>query len=178
MDFFDIVKMRRSVRSFTKAAIEAVDALQILEAANASPSAGNLQAYEIYVVTNPSRRKELAVAALQQNFIADAPLVMVFCAHPARCEATYGQRGVRLYSVQDATIACCFAMLAATDLGLGSVWVGAFDDEAVRRTIGAPSGLLPVAILPIGYAAEAPAPTSRRHLGQLVHQVDSTTRFG
>jgi nitroreductase len=175
MNFFEAVATRRSVRAFSAAVVEADKVRRILEAANLAPSAGNLQAYEIYVVTQPSRRAELAKAALHQDFIAGAPLVFVFCAHPARSEKKYGDRGVRLYAVQDATIACCFAMLAATALGLASVWVGAFKDEEVRSALGASEGIVPVAMLPAGYAAEQPAPTSRRNLNQLVHRVDDET---
>ncbi len=100
-----------------------------------------------------------------------APLVLVFCAHPARSAKKYGQRGATLYGVQDATIACAYAQLAATALGLASVWVGAFDDEAVRAAIGAGQDLLPVAILPIGYAGEEPEMSTRRSLDDLVHDV-------
>jgi nitroreductase len=99
-------------------------------------------------------------------------LVLVFAAHPARSESKYKDRGARLYSVQDATIACCFSMLAVTALGLATVWVGAFNDEAVRKVIGAPQGIVPVAMLPIGYTAEEPVVTSRRSLDDLVHEVE------
>lgn len=173
MDFFQMVNSRRSVRAFSTAKIELATVQRILEAANLSPSAGNLQAYEIYVVTSSSRRRELARAALEQDFIASAPLVLVFAAHPARSEHKYKERGRKLYAIQDATIACCFAMLAATALGLATVWVGAFNDEAVQEVIGAGEGIVPVAILPIGYPAEQPAATSRRRLDHLVHQVEN-----
>jgi nitroreductase len=169
VSFFEVVATRQSVRAFSATAVEADKVRQILEASNQAPSAGNLQAYEIYVVTQPARRRALAEAALHQNFIASAPIVFVFCAHPARSERRYGKRGVQLYSVQDATIACCFAMLAATALGLASVWVGAFNEGSVSRALGAPKSVVPVALLPVGYAAEEPAPTSRRNLSQLVH---------
>lgn len=171
MDFFEVIEKRRSVRAFVDTKVEEDKLQQILQAANHAPSAGNLQAYEIYSVTLPSKKRELARAALQQNFIAGAPVVLVFAAHPARSECKYKERGVRLYSVQDATIACCFAMLAVTALGLATVWVGAFQDEAVREVIGAPPGVIPVALLPIGYAAEEPPATSRRDLDELVHEV-------
>lgn len=171
MDFFEVVKVRRSIRSFSDAEVEAYKLQQILEAANQSPSAGNLQAYEIYLVTQLHRRRELARAALQQDFLATAPIVLVFAAHPARSEPRYKERGVRLYALQDATIACCFAMLAVTALGLATVWVGAFSEDAVRKVIGASPGIVPVAMLPVGYAAEEPVATSRRSLDQLVHEI-------
>jgi nitroreductase len=76
-----------------------------------------------------------------------------------------------LYSVQDATIACTYAMLAATAAGLSTTWVGAFSDERVHRAIGTPAGVRPVAILPIGYAAEEPDDTVRRKLADLIHEI-------
>ena len=171
MDFFDVVKGRQSIRAFTSEMVQADKVERILETANQSPSAGNLQAYEIYVVTEPSQKRELARAALEQDFIASAPFVLIFAAHPARSESKYKERGARLYAVQDATISCCFAMLAASALGLATVWVGAFNDEAVRGVIGAPPGIVPVAILPVGYPNERPVLTSRRSLDDLVHGI-------
>jgi nitroreductase len=76
-----------------------------------------------------------------------------------------------LYTVQDATIACTFAMLAATNLKLGSVWVGTFDEKVVRTIIGAPETQEPVVILAIGYPDEFPEQHPRRPLTQLVHWV-------
>ena len=173
MDLFEVIRRRRSVRAFAPEAVEAEKVAQVLAAANAAPSAGNLQGYEIFRVTRENERAALARAALaraalDQFFVAQAPVVLVFCANQARSAAHYRERGARLYAIQDATIACAFAMLAATALGLSTVWVGAFDDAAVQRVLGCPD-LLPVAILPIGYPAEEPEPTPRRSLTDLVH---------
>jgi nitroreductase len=170
VDLFEVIKRRRSVRAFAPEAVEAEKVAQVLAAANAAPSAGNLQGYEIFRVTLEKERAALARAALDQFFVAQAPVVLVFCANQARSAAKYRERGARLYAIQDATIACAFAMLAATALGLGTVWVGAFDDAAVQRVLGCPD-LLPVAILPVGYPAEEPEPTPRRSLTDLVHEV-------
>jgi nitroreductase len=171
MDFFEVVKQRHSMRSFKATLVEQEELERILESANRAPSAGNLQGYEIYLVKKASDRSALARAAGGQGFVAEAPVSLVFLAHPMRSSPQYGARGASLYAVQDATIACTFAMLAATTLGLATVWVGAFDDNAVSRVIRAPAALRPVAILPIGYAAAQPEPTSRRTLQDLVHEV-------
>jgi nitroreductase len=171
MDFFDVIAARHSTRAFTEQPVEEEQLQKILEAANRAPSAGDLQGYEIYRVTRPEQKSALVQAALAQEFIAEAPLVLVFCANPARSAVWYKERGERLYSVQDATIACTFSMLAATALGLASVWVGAFEEEAVRQAIGIPQDFTPVAILPIGYAGKKPRITPRRELGDLVHEV-------
>ena len=168
MELFEVIRQRRSVRAFRSKPIAPETLEQILQAANAAPSAGNLQAYEIYQVTNSHTRSALARAAGDQFFLAGAPVALVFCTHAARA-GRYGKRGELLYAIQDATIACTFAMLAATALGLATVWVGAFDAGEVRRVIQAPEGIDPVAILPLGYAAEDPASPGRRRLEDLVH---------
>jgi nitroreductase len=170
MEFFEVIRRRRSVRAFGSTPIATEMLERILEAANAAPSAGNLQAYEIYVVTNHRTRSALAHAACDQLFLVGAPIALVFCTDAARA-MRYGKRGEHLYTIQDATIACTFAMLAATALGLATVWVGAFKTDEVRRAIGAPAGTDPVAILPIGYAAEEPASPERRPLNDLVHRM-------
>jgi nitroreductase len=166
----EVVDARHSIRSYRADPLEPGMLDRILGAVNRAPSAGNLQAYEVYVVTGSAIKTAITHAALGQGFLEQAPVLLVFCANSARATPRYGRRGADLYAVQDATIACTFAMLAATDLGLGTVWVGAFDEEAVRRAIGAPDGHRPVAVLPVGYADEEPRETSRRPLESLVHR--------
>jgi nitroreductase len=170
MDYFDVIANRRSVRAYQPKPVEPEALARILEAANRAPSAGNLQAYEIVVVREAAARARLARAALGQDFVAEAPLALVFCADAWRSAAKYGDRGRSLYGIQDATIAATHALLAATALGLGSVWVGAFDDRAVAEVIGAPDHARPVAILSIGYPGESPRPTGRRDLKDLVRE--------
>lgn len=171
MEFFDVLKARHSIRAYTKTPVEDEKLGQIFEAINQAPSAGNLQAFEVYVVTTGVDRAELADAALGQDFVTQAPVVLVFCAHATRSAERYGKRGTDLYCLQDATIACTFAMLAARALDLSSVWVGAFDEGKVSRIINAPQSHRPVAMLPIGYAAEGPRIRPRRELSDLVHRL-------
>lgn len=172
MDFMELLRQRHSTRSFLADPVEPEKLQAILEAANAAPSAGNQQAYEIFLVSKPAKRAALAHAAYNQDFISQAPLSLVFCANAPRSSAKYGQRGAQLYALQDATIAATCALLATTAQGLATVWVGAFDDDGVWRVLGQPHHLVPVAILPIGYAAETPASTPRRKLEDLLHEVD------
>jgi len=170
MDFFELVVQRHSIRAYRPTPIEEEKLIRILETANRAPSAGNLQAYEIVVVRSQETKRALAAAALNQTFLAQAPVVLVFFANKSRSAAKYGRRGSELYALQDATIACAYAQLAATALGLATVWVGAFDDESVSQILHAPSDWRPAAILPIGYPAERPEPTPRRPLSSLVHE--------
>ncbi|HXF82517.1 MAG TPA: nitroreductase family protein [bacterium] len=169
--FFAVVRTRHSVRAFADRPVAPEMLRRILDTANRAPSAGNRQAYAIYAVMKRSVREALARAAFDQAFVAQAPVVLVFCAHPARSARRYGERGRTLYCIQDATIACAHAQLAATALGLATVWVGAFDEEAVRQALDAPPDLRPVAILPVGYPAEEPEITGRRTLEDLVRDI-------
>lgn len=168
MDFFSVVNNRHSTRAFKNREVEEEKIKQILETVNKAPSAGNLQAYEIVLIRNKEKRDALTgTSTLGQKYIGEAPLVLVFCASPKR-SSKYGPRGSGLYCIQDATIAASYAQLAATALGLSSVWIGAFDEKAVSRIINA-KDVIPVAIIPIGYPDETPQLRPRRDLSDIVH---------
>lgn len=152
MEFFEVLGKRHSVRAFLDKPVDGKKIGRILDACNSAPSAGNLQAYEIFVVTDTERKTGLADAALGQSFVAKAPVVLVFLAAPKASGSRYGKRGENLYCIQDATIAAAYSQLAAAALGLGSAWVGAFDEDGVSKALDA-EGLIPVAIIPIGYAS-------------------------
>ncbi len=176
MSFFDLVDKRHSSRAFTGEGVSEESARKILAAANRAPSAGNQQAYEIVVVRDPERKRQLAAAAYEQSFIADAPLVLVFLTHAARNAGRYGTRGAELYALQDATIAAAYAQLAVQALELGSVWVGAVEDEAVLKAVAAPKGLGFSSLLVIGHPSELPQVTPRRSLDDLVHREQVRSR--
>jgi nitroreductase len=171
MEFFELIRQRRSVRGFLAEPVEKAKVRGILEAAVAAPSAGNLQAYEIYVVDTSSACARLAGSLPRMEFFNDAPVSLVFCASPDRSAPRYADRGRTLYALQDATIACTFAMLAAVAQGLGCVWVGAFDERKVSEALNLPRNHVPVAILPVGYPAEIPDARPRRPLDEITHTV-------
>jgi nitroreductase len=162
MEFFEVIEKRRSVRAFADAPVQNDKLERILAAARLAPSAGNLQAFQIAVIEDEATKKTLAAAAMGQAFLAEAPVVLVFCASPEQSEGRYGERGASLFCLQDATIAACYAQLAATALGLASCWVGAFDEGRVSRALKAPPRLRPAAMMPIGAPAEAPERPQRR----------------
>ena len=175
MEFQEILTKRHSTRAFSDKPVEKEKIQKILEAANSAPSAGNLQGYEIFLVEDKKTKEKLVETTRGQDFIAEAPVVLIFFANPQRSGERYRSRGENLYCIQDATIACTFAWLAAVDLGLSACWVGAFEDEEVRSALGADPTLQPIAILPLGYPADPPAggltPHPRRKLEELVHKV-------
>jgi len=171
-DFFETVRHRHSVRSFRgDLPVEAEKLHAILEMACAAPSAGDLQSYRIYVVKDQGKRQLLNAAAMDQPFIAEAPISLIFCSDPLRAGNKYGERGEKLYALQDATIAASYAQLAIVAAGLGSTWVGHFDEEKLKASLEIEAGLEPVAILCVGYPAELPGETPRRKLDEVVTQL-------
>lgn len=168
LDFWASIDERQSIRKFTSQDVSVEDEERLLKAANSAPSAGNLQGYGIFSIRDPETKNQLAIAALSQKKITRAPLVFVLYADTKRSAARYAERGIKLFSVQDATIAATFIHLAATALGLGSVWIGAFWPEEVSKILGLPPDKIPVVILPVGYPAKKPTKTSRRTLKDLV----------
>lgn len=169
MDFFDVIKNRFSCRRFLPKAVEPEKLEKLYQAIRSAPTAGNLQAYKVYVVKDLEKKQALAAAASGQNYIAEASVGLVFCALPQESSRRYRERGARLYAIQDATIATVFAHLTATALGLASVWIGAFDEAAVQDVLGIPDTERPVAILPIGYAAESKKNSARRSEEEIFH---------
>lgn len=155
-EMHEIFKRRHCVRSFQARGLPREDLRAILQAADSAPSAGGLKAREITVVTDEAVKKKLVRAALGQEFVGQAPVVLVFWAVPSRSAPKYGERGESLYALQDATIAASFAWLQAVASGLGGCWVGAFDENAVKSIFHGDLGRdwRPIALLPIGYPAE------------------------
>ena len=168
-DFFETVRHRHSVRKYQPdMPIELEKLHAILEMACAAPSAGDLQAYRVLVVRDPIERQALVHAAHEQSFVAEAPVCLVFCADPARSATAFGERGAKLYALQDATIAATYAQLAIVAAGMSSAWVGYFEDDLVRQALGLEPGLIPIALLSLGYPAELPEASSRRRLSEVV----------
>ena len=169
MDIFDVIKGRRSVRSFTEKPVPEDLLEKVLESATYAPSAGNIQPWEIILVKEERTKRRLAEAALRQYFIAEAPVVIVVCANQGMSERVYGYRGSTLYCIQDTAAAIQNMLLTAYALGLGACWVGAFKEDLVRDVLKIPSGVRPVAIIPIGWPAEKSSKPRKRALNSILH---------
>jgi nitroreductase len=160
MTVLEAVKERRSIRNFLQKDIPPELIEKLIEAIIWAPSAGNLQARKFYFIEDFDVKKALADAALRQNFIARAPLVIVGCTN-SLIRNVYGERGVHLYSIQDVSCSIMNLMLVAHELGLGTVWVGAFYEDEVSSILRLPPNLRPVAIVPVGYPEKVPSPPPR-----------------
>lgn len=156
MDAFDCIFNRRSTRSFTKEQVDDKLIGVMLCAATQAPSAGNTQEWMFIVVKDEAVKKKLADAALKQDFIARAPVVIVVCMDKEKISMRYGKRGEALYGVQDTAAATMNMMLAAEALGLKTCWIGSFDEDKVGHVLELPSEVRPMAIVPVGYSAETP----------------------
>lgn len=160
MEYFDLIKTRKSRRAFKPKPLTEQQLNSIIEAANLAPSAGNLQSYSFYLVKDKNMKEKLAGAAFGQGFIAEAPAVFVFFAKAPVSSKKYGERG-KLYSTIDASVAAAYAQLAADNLGLGAVWVGAFDEEKAKELLDEDGQ--PVCILPVGYPSDNPEKHPRQN---------------
>ncbi len=168
IDCLDSLVSRVSVRKLAGNIPEA-DLKRILEVGIRAPSAGNCQPWRIIVVRNEEIRQKLAEAALNQRFVATAPVVLVICAVPEESAGRYGKRGETLYVYQDTAALTLQILHAVNILGYGACWVGAFNEENVRKIIAVPKNMRPVSIIPIGkIQGTRPDPRPRRALDEIV----------
>ena len=169
LDVFEAIKKRRSIRDYTDEQVSDKDVEPLIEAARWAPSAGNTQPWEFVIVKDIEMKRKLSDAALNQTFIQKVPVVIVVCADEKRSSRIYGNRGEKLYSIQDTAAATENMILAAQELGLATCWVGAFQEKEVAKAVKAPKNVKPVAIIPVGYPAGKPSASQRRSVNEIVH---------
>jgi len=151
MDFFEVAQTRRSVRAFKPDPIPDEVFERVVEAARGAPSANNVQPWRLLAVKDESTRREIARLCFEQDFIAQAPVVCVICAE--RYVDSYSWLAERMYLV-DTAIFIDHLALAARAEGLGTCWIGAFDDErhaGLRRLLAVPDTRDVVMVMPMGY---------------------------
>tara|TARA_Y100000310_G_scaffold315482_1_gene366064 strand:- start:10947 stop:11669 length:723 start_codon:yes stop_codon:yes gene_type:complete len=169
MEAIECIYSRRSVRKFLDKPVAWDLVGQILEAGRAAPSAGNLQNWKFIVILDKEKRKSIADVCLQQYWMANAPVHIVVCSEPIKGKRFYGIRGERLYSVQNCAAAAENMLLTAHSLGLGACWIGAFDEDGLKTTLGIIEEVRPQIILTIGYSDEKPLMPTRYKLENMVH---------
>jgi len=155
MNVLQAVRQRRSIRTYRSDPIPDKVVDRLVQSLRWAPSSGNLQCRKFYFVFNKKLRRSLARIALNQTFIADAPLTVVACADH-RIEKEYGQAGVDLFCLLDVAASIQNLGLVAHEEGLGSCWVGAFEEQAVRDLLEIPKYLRPVSLVSVGYPDEEP----------------------
>jgi nitroreductase len=156
MNVFEAIFHRRSTRSFKTDKIDDKLIGVMLYSAVHAPSAGNTQEWKFLVIKDDDKKLQLSKAALNQTFIAKAPVIIVICADQEKIKLRYGERGATMYSLQDTANATMLMMIAAEALGLSTCWVGAFDEEKLDHILELPTQVRPVAMLAVGYSDETP----------------------
>jgi len=167
---FRVMATRRSTRNFdTTRPVELWKVDKILAAADTAPTAGNFQGFEVVYVKNKEIKKRLVEASNNQSYV-NAPLVLVFCMVPSRVKMKFTPEILAKFSLQDATLAAGYSQLAASALGLSSIWIGMFDEEKVKQIIQ--TDLKPSSILCVGYPQQKRPPKSRRKLKELIRVIE------
>jgi nitroreductase len=158
MDVFEAIRTRRSVRKYRPEPIPNDRLEMIFEAARLAPSAGNRQPWRFVVIRDADRKKALAEAANNQSFLSEAAAIVAAVGDP--------EVSTRWHE-KDPMTAIEHMALAATTLGYGTCWIGAFDEDAVKHLLKIPAKMRVVALLPIGIPNETPAPKPRKQLSEI-----------
>ena len=157
MDVMEAILNRRSIRSYEDKPIEKEKLSRVLEAGRQAPSAANSQPWRILVVTDAATRKTLVTAANGKEFVGQAPAVIVGCAVKTDKVMSCGQQAYPI----DVAICMTTMSLAAVGEGLGTCWIGAFNEDAVKEVLGIPKEVRVVELMPIGYPTSQPDARTR-----------------
>ena len=169
METIECIRTRRSIRKFADTPLEFEKVGNVLDAGRCAPSAGNLQDWKFILVTESNTRQEIAEACLQQYWMNTAPVHIIVCAQPDRSERFYGERGRKIYSIQNCSAVAENMIIAAHDQGLGACWVSAFDESMIRRTVNIPESASPQVVVVIGYADEHPPEPPKLNIENVVY---------
>lgn len=167
MDIFKVIADRRSIRKYKETPIERAKIEQLLNFARLAPSWKNLQCWRFLVLTDPVRRASLLDAFPDDNpgkkAIATAPCIIVVCADPAQSGV---ENGIEYY-IADTAIAFDHLCLAAHGMGLGTCWMGWYNEESIKEALGIPQQIRVIGITPLGYPDQEPKPRPRKELPEV-----------
>ncbi len=162
----EVIESRKSIRSYKPQEVEEEKLDYILQAFRKAPSAKNIQPWKLVVVKNKKIIKDLSIACNNQTFIAEAPILIVAC---ARESEAYGIMGGYMNSYPiDIALALEHLILAATEKGLGTCWIGAFKEKLVKDILSIPEDIRAVALTPVGYPAREGGTRGRKPLSEIV----------
>jgi len=162
VDFLELAKKRYSVRAYKSTPVEDEKLKYILEAARMAPTGSNQQAFQLIVVHTKGREEELR-RIYDKDWFVQAPIIVCACATtPPGQSYDEGRSGCNVGIVMDHLI------LAATDLGLGTCWIGAFNPDAARDILGLPDEAKPIVFATVGYSDDGTRPKKRKSIDELV----------
>ncbi|NJD58926.1 MAG: nitroreductase, partial [Anaerolineae bacterium] len=146
MEFQELIKHRYSVRAYKPDPVEDEKIMLVLEAARLAPTAGNRQPFQIVVIHTKGREGDLR-AVYPREWFTQAPLVLCVVGTPS---TAWVRRDGRQYLGVDSGIVMDHIILAATDLGLGTCFIAAFDEAKAREVLALPDEVEPVLLTPLG----------------------------
>jgi len=153
MDTLECIATRRTIRKFQDIPVEFEKVGNILDAGRYAPSAGNLQNWKFILITDKNNRQEIAKACFEQYWVGHAPIIIIVCSEPTKTKRFYEKMGEK-YSIQNGAAVIENMLLAVHAQGLGSCWIGAFEDEAIKRLLAIPDDVFIEGVLPVGYPDE------------------------
>jgi len=168
-DVIHLIKNRRSIKKFLPKDVSDAILRELIDAARHAPSAGNHQPWEFIIVRDPVIKQHLAEACYNQMWIKDAPVLIVAGINNRLAGAVYGERGLKLYGIQDVAAAIENMLIAAEYLGLGTNWIGDFSENQVAILTHCPDYVRPAAIIALGYPAETPPKPELHAIEEFVH---------
>ncbi|NLW74266.1 MAG: nitroreductase family protein [Clostridiales bacterium] len=168
MNFHELMNKRRSVRGFTERRLTDDEITKLLEAATAAPNACNYQSWHFYVVRGREKINGFVPKIYRGEWFRSAAVVFVVCTDAGQLEARFGGRGADLFAIQDTACAIDHLMLMAAEMGLGSCFVGAFDEDECRRYLNIPDSRRPVALVPVGEPAADTPKRPRKPINEVV----------
>jgi len=161
LDVFEAIEKRRSIRKFKLNPIAKEHLKKILEAGRLAPSSGNRQPWYFIIAHDSETKRALSIAANNQKFISSADVIITALGDPG-AYPKIGTSSSRILHKQDPMIAIEHMVLAATALGYGTCWIGAFNEDEVKKILKIPENLAVIALLPIGVPDENPSPKPRK----------------
>ncbi|MGC8581642.1 MAG: nitroreductase family protein [Thermoplasmata archaeon] len=166
MSLLELVKARKSIRKYKDIDISNELLTSIFNVVRWAPSSNNIQPWLFIAIRDLDIKKKIATASQNQKFIYEAPVVIVACGLIDDSKDVIGNYMVS-YPV-DVAIAMTYLILAAHEKGLGTCWIGSFNEEKIRNILNLPSNLKVVAITPLGYPAESPNQTERKDISSIL----------
>ncbi len=161
-DLLGLLKARRSIRRYHKKEVPREVIERLIEAARWAPSGANIQPWHFVAVTREDLRKEVGDQAkflfVKSRHVSEAPVLIVICADTKSA-----------FHLVDCSLAGANIIMEATSLGLGTCWIGAFNEVRIKDILGIPAGMKVVGIITVGYPAERPSPPPKLSIEEILH---------
>ncbi len=180
MEIDECIKNRRSIRSYLDKELSYEEVLEIIDAARYAPSSGNIQNWRFIVIKDKDVKTKIAMSCLKQYWMIDAPIQIIVCSKIETIKRLYGDKGEFLYTTQNCAAAIENMLLKAYSLGVGTCWVGAFEENMIKKALRIPEDIRVEAVITLGYPKEEVEVPARKTIDTLLffNEWDNKKRQG